>query len=115
MSKHISRDIYRASAYVDLARLFIDVGQEGKARECITKALDSSMGLEDEFERSSIFQTIAETQVRIGARTKDNKLLEDAVESFGHITREYYRTSTKLMLTSVLVNLKKDELVKKLA
>ncbi len=115
MSKLISRDVYRASAYVDLARLFIDLGQEGMARECITKAVDSSAGLEDEFERSSIFQAIAETQVRMGARTKDNRLLEDAVGSFGLITREYYRTSTKQTLMSVLVNLKEDELVKKLA
>jgi len=114
-SKLISQNIYRASAYVDLARLFIDVGQEDMARECITKAVDSSAGQGDEFERSSIFQAIAETQVRMGARTKDNGLLEDAVESFGHITREYYRTSTKQTLTSVLVNLKKDELVKRLA
>lgn len=115
MSKLISRDVYRASAYVDLARLFIDLGQEGMARECITKAVDSSAGLEDEFERSSIFQAIAETQVRMGARTKDNRLLEDAVGSFGLITREYYRTSTKQTLMSVLVNLKEDEMVKKLA
>ncbi len=113
-SKLITRDIYRASAYVDLARLFIDVGQEDMARECITKAVYSSMGLEDEFDRSSIFQVIAKTQVRMGARTKDDGLLEDAVKSFNHITREYYRTSTRQTLTSVLVNLKKDELVKKL-
>jgi tetratricopeptide (TPR) repeat protein len=115
MSKLISRDIYRASAYVDLAKLFIDLGQEDTARECITKAMDSSACLEDEFERSSIFQAIAETQVRMGARTKDNGLLDDAVVSFGNITREYYRTSTRQTLMSVLVNLKEDELVKKLA
>jgi tetratricopeptide (TPR) repeat protein len=115
VSKLISRDIYRASAYVDLARLFIDLGQEGMAQKCITKAVDSSAGLEDEFERSSIFQAIAETQVRMGARTKDTGLLEDAVVSFSNITREYYRTSTRQTLMSVLVNLKEDELVKKLA
>jgi hypothetical protein len=114
-SKLISQDIYRASAYVDLAKLFIDLGQEGMARECITRAVDSSMDMEDEFERSSIFQAIAETQVRMGARTNDNGLLEDAVGSFGNITREYYRTSTRQTLMSVLVNLKEDEMVKKLA
>ena len=113
-SKFITRDIYRASAYVDLVQLFIYVGQEDMARECITKAVYSSMGLEDEFERSSVFQAIAETQVRMGARIKDNGLLEDAVKSFKYITKEYYRTSTRQTLTSVLVNLKKDELVKKL-
>jgi|GEM_PF-2476827 len=115
MSKLITQDVYKASAYIDLAQLFIDLGQEDIARECITKAVNSSAGLEDEFERSSIFQTIAETQVRMGTRTKDNSLLEDALESFNHITREYYRTSTKQTLKSVLVNLKKDELVQRLA
>jgi tetratricopeptide (TPR) repeat protein len=115
MSKLNSKDVYKASAYIDLAKLFIDLGQEGMARNCITKAVDSSAGLEDEFDRSSVFQAIAVTQVRMGARTKDNRMLEDAVESFGQITREYYRTSTKHMLTSILSNLKKDELVKRLA
>lgn len=114
-SKLIGQEIYRASAYVDLAKLFIDLGQEGMARECIIKAVDSSAGLEDEFERSSIFQTIAETQIRMGVRTKNSGLLEDAVESFGYITREYYRTSTRQTLASVLSNLKEDELVKRLA
>ena len=113
-SKLITREIYRASAYVDLGKLFIDLGQEDMAREYITKAVVSSMGLEDEFDRSSIFQAITETQVRMGARTKDNALLEDAVKSFNHITREYYRTSTRQTLKSVLVNLKKDDLLKKL-
>jgi len=114
-SKLIGQEIYRASAYVDLAKLFIDLGQEGMARECIIKAVDSSAGLKDEFERSSIFQTIAETQIRMGVRTKNSGLLEDAVESFGYITREYYRTSTRQTLASVLSNLKEDELVKRLA
>ncbi len=115
MSKPISQDVYRVSAYVDLAKLFIDLGQESMALECITKAVDSSAVLEDEFERSSLFQAIAEAQVRMGARTKNSGLLEDAVESFGHITREYYRTSTRQTLISVLSNLKEDELVNRLA
>ena len=115
MSRIITHEIYRASAYVDLAKLFIDLGHEDIARDCITKAADSAAHLEDEFDRSSIFQSIAETQVKIGARTKDNQMLEAAIKSFNQITREYYRTSARQTLMSVLSNLKEAELAKRLS
>lgn len=106
-------DIYRASAYVDLSKLFMDLGEEDLSRQCITKAGNAAEGLTDEFERSSVYQSIAETLVRMGARIKDRTLFEDAVKSFGNISREYYRTSAGQTLRTVLANFNEDQLLEK--
>jgi tetratricopeptide (TPR) repeat protein len=113
-SRLIKQDIYRVSAYVDLTALFLEIGEMDKARQCIVMAQSTADNLEDEFERSSMFQAIAETLVRMGARTKDRGLLEGAVQSYSKVTREYYRTSTRRMLNNVLRNLNETELLEKI-
>jgi len=113
-SRRIKQDIYRVSAYVDLTALFLEIGQMDKARQCIIMAQSTAGNLTDEFERSSMFQAIAEILVRMGARTKDRGLLEGAVQSYANVTREYYRTSTWRMLNNVLRNLNETELLEKI-
>ncbi|MDW7774772.1 MAG: hypothetical protein SCH39_00365 [Methanosarcinales archaeon] len=111
---NIEQEIFRVSAYVDLTGLFLEIGEIDRARQCIVKAQRAAENLTDEFERSSMFQAIAETLARMGARTKDRKMLEDAVNSYAKVTREYYHTSTRRTLTSVLSNLNEPELLKKI-
>lgn len=111
---NIEQDIFRVSAYADMAALFLEIGEMNRAVQCIVKAQSAADNLTDEFERSSMFQAIAETLVRMGVRTKERKLLEDAVRSYGKVTREYYRTSTRRTLTSVLSNVKETELLEKI-
>ena len=113
-SRRIKHDIYRVSAYVDLTALFIEIGEMDKARQCIVMAQSTAGNLTDEFERSAMFQAIAEILVRMGARTKDRGLLEGAVQSYSKVTREYYRTSTRRTLTNVLRNLNETELLEKI-
>ncbi|MCL7413341.1 MAG: hypothetical protein M8353_06955 [ANME-2 cluster archaeon] len=111
---NIEQDIFRVSAYVDLTALFLEIGEMDRAGQCIVKAQSAADNLTDEFERSSMFQAIAEALVRMGVRTKDRKMLEDAVQSYGKVTREYYRTSTRRTLASVLSNVKETELLEKI-
>ena len=113
-SRRIKQDIYRVSAYVDQTALFLEIGEMDRARQCIVKAQSAAENLTDEFERSSMFQAIAETLVRMGARTKDRELLEGAVQSYENVTREYYRTSTRRTLVNVLKNLNEPNLLEKI-
>lgn len=110
-SDSISKAIYRSSAYVDMSKLFLDLEQIETAMNCIRKAEDLANMLENEFERSSIYQSVAETQVRMGARLKDRTFFKMAVESFGHITREYYRTTARQTLKNVLENFNEEDLI----
>ncbi|MCK4937252.1 MAG: hypothetical protein KAR85_01450 [Methanosarcinales archaeon] len=113
-SLRVKQDIYRVSAYVDLTALFLEIGQIDKARQCIVIAQSTADNLTNEFERSSIFQAIAEILVRMGARTKDREMLEMAVQSYEKVTKEYYRTSTRRTLTNLLKNLNETELLEKI-
>ncbi len=113
-SRRIKQDIYRVSAYVDLTALFLEIGEMDKARQCIVMAQSTADNLTDEFERSSMFQAIAEILIRMGTRIKDRGLLEGAVQSYAKVTREYYRTSTRRTLTNVLRNLNETELLEKI-
>lgn len=93
-SDSIARPIYRASALIDLARLFLVLDQIDTAIHCIEKAEESAHALVNEFDRSSLFQSIVETRLIMGARTRDRDHFERAVTAFDKITREYYRTFT---------------------
>lgn len=106
------RVIYKASAYIDLSKLFLDLGMVDKAKLCIEKAATNGEILTNEFERSSIFGSIAQTQVRMGARTKDRTLFEDSVRSFDLVKKEFYRTTTGKILKKVLINFNEENLLK---
>lgn len=110
-SNSITNPIYFASAYIDLSKLFLDLDQIDTANNCIKKADESANSLINEFERSSIYQSIVETQLILGARTKNRIHFEKAVISFGQITREYYRTFTMLKLKNILINFNEEELL----
>jgi tetratricopeptide (TPR) repeat protein len=113
-SYSISHMIYKASAYVKLSTLFLDLGHADIARECTAKALECASSITNKFDLSSIYQSIAENQIRMGARLTDRSLFIEAVESFNKITQEYYRTSTKQTLTNILSNFNEKELIKRI-
>ena len=113
-SNGIRHIIYNASAYVDLSKLFIELGHVDTAKECLIKALECAQNLEDEFELSSIYQSIAEVQARIGIRTKDRILFKAAVDSFNKVTQEFYRSSTRQTLINIFIGAGENELIKQI-
>lgn len=113
-SNSITYPIYRASAYIDLSRLFLDLDQMEVANNCIQKADEAANSLINEFERSSIYQSIVETLLILGARTKNIIHFKRATTLFGKITREYYRTSTMQKLKTILNNFNEKELINSL-
>ncbi|HUX57362.1 MAG TPA: hypothetical protein VMV77_10335 [Bacteroidales bacterium] len=113
-SNSISSTIYRASAYIDLSKLFLDLDQMDAANNCIHKAEESANSFMNEFERSSIYQSIVETRLIFGARTKNRIHFQRAVISFGQITKEYYRTFAMQKLKSILINFNEEELIESL-
>ena len=110
-SNSITNPIYRASAYIDLSKLFLDLDQIDAANNCIQKADESANSLINEFERSSIYQSIVETRLILGARTKNRIHFQRAVISFGQITREYYKTFALQKLRNILINFNEEELI----
>ncbi|MBE0523519.1 MAG: hypothetical protein IBX40_04190 [Methanosarcinales archaeon] len=110
-SNSITNPIYRTSAYIDLSKLFLDLDQIDAANNCIKKADESANSLINEFERSSIYQSIVETRLILGARTKNRIHFQRAVTSFGQITREYYRTFTMQKLKNILIKFNEEELI----
>jgi len=113
-SYSISHMIFKASTYVKLSNLFLDLGHADIARECTVNALECASSITNKFDLSSIYQSIAENQVRMGARIKDRGLFIEAVESFNEITQEYYRTSTKQTLIHILSNFNEEELIRRI-
>jgi len=110
-NRHI---IYKASAYVDLSKLFIELGHMNTAKECLIKARECAQNLDDEFDSSSIYQSIAEVQARIGIRTEDRTLFKAAVDSFNKVTQEFYRTSTRQTLYNIFIGAGENELIKQI-
>ena len=110
-SNAISHMIYKVSAYVDLSRLFLEIGHVDATKECLIKASECAQRLDNEFDSSSIYQSIAEFQARMGVRTKDRTLFEAAVDSFNKVTQEFYRSSTRQTLHNIFIGADEKELI----
>ncbi len=113
-SNAISHMIYKASAYVDLSKLFLEMGHVGAAKECLIKARECAQSLDNEYDSSSIYQSIAEFQARMGVRIKDRISFEEAVDSLNKVTQEFYRSSTRQTLYNIFIGVDEKELIEQI-
>lgn len=98
----VAREIYRSSALCDIASILSDLNEREETKKYLGLAYHSAQNIEDSFEKSSAFQSIAEMEARLGVRWKDNGLLGAAKEAHKKITREYYCTSTRQTINALL-------------
>lgn len=83
--------VYLISAYCDIAALLSMLNDE-RSYDFLKRTIVLADNIVDEFEKSSVLLKIVETEMDIGTKKKDEKLLKEAVRISEGITKEYYRT-----------------------
>lgn len=94
--------VYLINAYCDTAAL-LSIFNDGRSYSFLKRATALAENVVDEFEKSAVLLKIAETEIDIGTKKKDEKLLKEAVRISEGITREYYKTMAMDAVQSAVI------------
>jgi hypothetical protein len=87
-------NIYLVYAFCETAVL-LAILNDKRSYSFLNKAKAKADSISDEFERSAVFLKILETNIEMGNKLTDEKLLDEAAIISKNITKEYYKTLAK--------------------
>ena len=91
------KTIYQIPANCDTSAVLAKLN-DNRSYGFLRKAREMADDIKDDFEKSAVLLKILETDIEIGKKFNDEKLLDEAAVISKGITREYYKTIAKNVL-----------------